>query len=98
MRTKHNGLFIALKFGVAAMATAAAYKAYVALEEKAREKQDENEQDENEQNENKQADNEQQPMTLASQAAEGDILDGDHFRNSKEQLARARQEHSKKVR
>ena len=88
MRTKHNGLFIALKFGVAAMATAAAYKAYVALEEKAREKQDENEQ----------AENEQQPMTLASRAAEGNILDDLEFRNAQEQLARARQEQNKKVR
>ena len=70
------------------MATAAAYKAYVALEEKAREKQDENEQ----------AENEPQPITLASRAAEGAILDGDHFRNAQEQLARARQEHNKKVR
>ena len=93
MRHQHKGLFIALKFGVAAMATAAAYKAYVALEEKAREKQDENEQDENEQ-----AENEPQPITLASRAAEGAILDGDHFRNAQEQLARARQEHNKKVR
>ena len=81
MRHQHNGLFIALKFGVAAMATAAAYKAYVALEEKAREKQDENEQ----------AENEQQPMTLASRAAEGNILDDLEFRNAQEQLARARQ-------
>ena len=80
MRTKHNGLFIALKFGVAAMATAAAYKAYVALEQKAREKQDENEQ----------VENEPQPMTLASRADKGETLDGDHFRNAQEQLARSR--------
>ena len=38
MRTKHNGLFIALKFGVAAMATTAAYKAYVQLKSKNEEK------------------------------------------------------------